>query len=54
MNPELACLLLEAAWELKRPEGKSAEETLDGLDEQSRAMWYRAAEAATTYFMGEC
>jgi hypothetical protein len=50
---ELSCRMLEAAQEMRRPNGASAIETLAQLDPESRAWLRRQATAAMVYFM-EC
>lgn len=46
---ELACLILEGAMGIKRPDGQSAYEALQAVDDEARAGLYKAAENATAY-----
>lgn len=48
---ELAVRLCEAQYGLKRPQGSSAREALDGMDEEVRLAWLRSAKAAADYFV---
>ena len=50
---ELAVRIGEALMGLTRPEGATAEQTLDGTDADIRAMFRAAARAAMEYW-GEC
>lgn len=50
---ELACRMLEAAGNLKRPDGVSADAALNELEREDREAWLRAARAAMTYWR-EC
>lgn len=50
---ELACRMLEAAQNMRRPLGTTAKEALDSLDQDSREWLMRQAIAALTY-MSEC
>lgn len=50
---ELCCRMLEAAQNMNRPIGATAEQALAALDPESRAWLNRQAVAALTY-MSEC
>ena len=47
---ELALCMLEAAGQMRRPDGVSARQLLDSLDEIDRSAWLRAAKAAMAYW----
>jgi hypothetical protein len=50
---ELACRMLEAAQNMKRPAGATAQEAIDGLGAESRA-WIMAQALAALEYMAEC
>lgn len=46
---ELAVGMCEAAYQIKRPAGKTARQALDAMEPECRAGWLRAATFAGTY-----
>jgi hypothetical protein len=50
---ELACRLIEAVFQMKRPPNASPEEVLDGMEAADRQIWRTAARAAMEYWR-EC
>lgn len=50
---ELCCRMLEAAQQMKRPVGLTAEEALAALDPESQA-WIRLQAVAALTYMSEC
>lgn len=50
---ELACIIAEQSIGITRPAGKTAQEAMQGFDEDTRKGFYKAAWAAASY-VSEC